>query len=211
MDGGARPYVVAHVAVSLEGATTGFAPDAGRFYEPAATWNEDATLAGADTILAQEPTPAGASGPGPASGGPLLAVVDGRARVSAWAALRDAGHWSRVLALRAGSIPPRPASLAWVPELVAGGERVDLEAALRALAEREGARVVRVDSGGGLVGALLARGLVDEVSLLVHPVLAGPGGDRRWPGAAPPAAGLELLASRTFDGGLAWLRYRMAR
>lgn len=50
----ARPYVVVHVAVSVDGATTGFAPDIGRFYDLARTWREDVTLAGADTILAQE-------------------------------------------------------------------------------------------------------------------------------------------------------------
>ena len=43
-----RPHVVAHVAVSLDGATTGFEPDVGRFYELARTWSEDVTLAGAD-------------------------------------------------------------------------------------------------------------------------------------------------------------------
>ena len=31
-----RPYVVAHVAVSVDGATTGLEPDVGRFYELAA-------------------------------------------------------------------------------------------------------------------------------------------------------------------------------
>ncbi|WP_218578636.1 hypothetical protein [Phytohabitans houttuyneae] len=50
-----RPYVVAHVAVSVEGATDGFAPDLAQFYGLAATWSEDVTLVGADTILAQEP------------------------------------------------------------------------------------------------------------------------------------------------------------
>ena len=47
------PHVVIHVAVSLDGATTGFEPDVARFYELAAGFREDVTLAGADTILAQ--------------------------------------------------------------------------------------------------------------------------------------------------------------
>lgn len=60
-----RPRVIVHVAVSLDGATTGFAADVGRYYALAATFGEDVTLAGADTILAQEaalraaPRPAG--------------------------------------------------------------------------------------------------------------------------------------------------------
>ncbi|MGZ5405696.1 MAG: hypothetical protein ACXWDL_13675, partial [Nocardioides sp.] len=65
-----RPQVVLHAAVSVDGSTAGFEPDAGRFYELAATWHEDVTLAGADTILAQESALADAERPGPALGGP---------------------------------------------------------------------------------------------------------------------------------------------
>jgi 2,5-diamino-6-(ribosylamino)-4(3H)-pyrimidinone 5'-phosphate reductase len=204
-------YVVAHVAVSVEGATTGFEPNVGRFYELAGTWREDVTLAGADTILAQEAALSAAPRPGPARDGPLLAVVDGRGRVRAWEALREVGHWSDTLALYARATPPRPASSS-VPELVVGEQRVDLAAALRALAQRDGIEVVRVDSGGVLIGALLGAGLLDEVSLLVHPCLVGEQGDRRWYGSVSPLAGaLDLIACQTWDDGLVWLRYRLRR
>jgi 2,5-diamino-6-(ribosylamino)-4(3H)-pyrimidinone 5'-phosphate reductase len=184
-----RPRVVVHVAVSLDGATTGFDPDVGRFYELARTWDEDVTLAGADTILAQESALAGARRPGPAVDGPLLAVVDSRERIRQWDALRECGHWSDVLALRAP----------------AAGERVDLAAALDALGER-GAGVVRVDSGGELTGALLRRSLVDEVSLLVHPCLACSG--TRWHGSKRvPAQRFELLGNEPIAGDLMWMRY----
>ena len=43
---------------------------------------------------------------------------------------------------------------------------------------------MRVDSGGALNGALLRAGLVDEISLLVHPVLVGDA--PRWHGSPPP-------------------------
>lgn len=201
-----RPHVVVHVAVSADGSTSGFEPDVGRFYELAQSWQEDVTLAGADTILAQEAALAAAPRPGPAADGPLLAVVDGRSRVRAWDALRDCGHWSGVVALRSVGTAHDDAA---VPEITAGGERVDLRAALDALAEREGADVVRVDSGGGLNGALLRAGLVDEISLLVHPCLAGEGG-RPWTGSEPvPAMSLERLAADRLDGGLDWLRWRV--
>jgi 2,5-diamino-6-(ribosylamino)-4(3H)-pyrimidinone 5'-phosphate reductase len=97
-----------------------------------------------------------------------------------------------------------------VRELVTGVERVDLAAALAALADREDAKVVRVDSGGALAGALLRGGLVDELSLLVHPCVTGAAGDRAWYGPAPaPALTLERLASERFDDGPVWLRYRI--
>jgi 2,5-diamino-6-(ribosylamino)-4(3H)-pyrimidinone 5'-phosphate reductase len=204
-----RPYVVAHVAVSLDGATTGFEPDVARFYELAGAWQEDVTLVGSDTILAQEPALAAAPRPGPAADGPLLAVVDGRGRVREWEALRDVGHWSDVLALYSEATPPRPAGRS-IPELVVGAERVDLAAALDALGARDGVDVVRVDSGGSLIGALLHGGLLDEVSLLVHPCLVGTDGAARWHGSAPPPVGrLGLVAAESFTDGLVWLRYRL--
>jgi 2,5-diamino-6-(ribosylamino)-4(3H)-pyrimidinone 5'-phosphate reductase len=213
-----RPYVVVHVAVSLDGATTGFAADVERFYALVPTWQEDVTLVGADTILAQEQALEAAPRPGPAPDGPLLAVVDSRARVREWDALRDCGHWSGVVALRAGAASPERATSAGdgpphaqpVPELVTGAERVDLPEALRTLGERYDAGVVRVDSGGTLTGALLRHGLVDELSLLVHPCVAGAAGERRWHGDVPVLARvLALLAAEPVDDGLLWLRYRV--
>lgn len=205
-----RPYVVAHVAVSADGATTGFEPDLGRFYELAGTWNEDVTLAGSDTILAQEQALASAPRPGPAGNGPLLAVVDGKGRVREWDALRDVGHWSDVVALYCASTPPRPAAGRKVEEWVIGTDRVDLSLALADLGRRDGVATVRVDSGGGLNGALLAAGLLDEVSLLVHPLVVGRPDQPRWYGsAASPGRALELVSMDRQDGDLVWLRYRV--
>ncbi|GLZ03023.1 hypothetical protein Acsp03_04900 [Actinomadura sp. NBRC 104412] len=203
-----RPYVVAHVAISLEGATTGFLPDLGKFYQLASTFAEDVTLVGADTPLAQEAALATAPRPGPAPDGPLLAVVDGKARIRQWDALRDVGHWSDVLALHCGVTPPRSPGRG-VRELVTGDERVDLAEAIDILGRQANAKVIRVDSGGALIGALLSARLLDEVSLLIHPCLAGPEGLRFWYGTQPAAtADMRLMASESFDGGLVWLRYR---
>lgn len=203
-----RPHVVLHVAVSVDGSTAGFEPDVDRFYELAAAWHEDVTLAGGDTILAQESALAAAEQPGPAAAGPTLAVVDGRGRVTAWQSLLDAGYWSRVVAVHTATTAARSHGM---PEIVAGGDRVDLAATLLALRERYGARVVRVDSGGALNGALLDAGLVDEVSLLVHPALAAAGSRRPWHGGAPAVGtALTLVAAETLPGGLVWLRHRTA-
>jgi 2,5-diamino-6-(ribosylamino)-4(3H)-pyrimidinone 5'-phosphate reductase len=173
-------YVVIHVAVSLDGATTGFTPDVARFYELAGTWQEDVTLAGADTILAQEEALAGlADPPGPAVDGPLLAVTDRRSRIPSWMweTLRSAGHWR-------DAVPVRD----------------ELSGFVRGL----GDAVVRVDSGGALNGALLRAGLVQEISLLVHPVVVGAA--PRWYGSPPPG---PLSLARVDGGAPDWLRYRV--
>jgi 2,5-diamino-6-(ribosylamino)-4(3H)-pyrimidinone 5'-phosphate reductase len=202
-----RPFVIAHVAVALDGATTGFEARVGPFYELAATWSEDVTLVGADTILAQGPTLTAARGPGPAANGPLLAVVDSRNRVRHWAALRDAGHWSDVIALRGDNAVAMAER--WPRQLVCGAERVDLTWALDELA-RIGARTVRVDSGGALLGALFELGLIDELSLLVHPIIVGADA-QRWTGMVLTTTTLELISSDIVDSDLVWLRYRHHR
>jgi 2,5-diamino-6-(ribosylamino)-4(3H)-pyrimidinone 5'-phosphate reductase len=195
--------------VSLEGATTGFRPDVEQFYRLTSTWREDVTLVGADTILGQAAALAGAPRPGPAKDGPLLAVVDGRARVHQWEPLRTVGYWSDVVALRCESTPRTDGPP--VEEIVVGTGRVDLAGALRVLGARPGVDVVRVDSGGALIGALLVQGLVDEISLLVHPCLVGPGHGRRWHGeAVVPPGRMSLVHNETLDG-LVWLRYDLRR
>jgi 2,5-diamino-6-(ribosylamino)-4(3H)-pyrimidinone 5'-phosphate reductase len=182
------PRVIVHTAVSLDGATTGFDVDVGAYYSLLPTWDEDVTLTGADTILAQEAALADAPRPGPTEGAPILAVVDSRDRVREWEALRDCGHWSDAIALRGD------------------GGQVELAGAVRSLADEHGAETIRVDSGGGLSGAMIERDLVDEISLLVHPCLAG--GKQRWFGSASSPRDFEQIATGSRDDDLVWLRYR---
>ncbi|GAA1597636.1 RibD family protein [Kribbella sancticallisti] len=195
--------MVAHLAVSIDGATTGFEADQARFYAMATLWQEDVTLVGADTILAQESAVRTADRPGPRAAGPLLAVVDSRHRVHNLEDLRDLGYWSDVIGLYSDQTPAR-APDSTTGELVAGYEQVDLAEALELL-HRRGAQVVRVDSGGTLVGVLLSLGLIDELSLLVHPVVVGAG--PRWHGAFDGRFDLRLANTEVFEGGIVWLRY----
>ena len=65
-----------------------------------------------------------------------------------------------------------------------------------------GVQTVRVDSGGALITALLDLGLVDELALLVHPVLVGTG--RRW--CDTGRLNLRPVGTEVFEGGVVWLR-----
>jgi 2,5-diamino-6-(ribosylamino)-4(3H)-pyrimidinone 5'-phosphate reductase len=197
-----RPHVVAQVAVSLDGVTTGFEVDHARFYALATLWQEDVTLIGADTILAEEQALRSAARKAERPSGPLLAVVDSRARVREWESLRRLGHWSGVLALYADQTPARPLDSV-IPELITGYDRVDLAEALDLLGSCHHAKVVRVDSNGRLLAVLLELGLIDELALLVHPVVVGTG--HRWTPAEHHD--LRLANSEEFEGGVVWRRY----
>lgn len=56
---------------------------------------------------------------------------------------------------------------------VAGSDHVDLTPALAAVEDRYRPTVIVTDSGGTLNSVLLRRGLVDEISLVVAPVIVG--------------------------------------
>jgi riboflavin biosynthesis pyrimidine reductase len=91
--------------------------------------------------------------------------------------------------------------------LVAGQDKVDLAAALAALADR-GLRRVNCEGGPHLLGQVAAAGLLDELTLTVSPTLAGPGTGRVIAGPAFAADRMTLTQVLTEDGYL-FCRYRL--
>jgi 2,5-diamino-6-(ribosylamino)-4(3H)-pyrimidinone 5'-phosphate reductase len=214
------PHVVIHNSVSADGGVGGFDIDIGLHYEIAAMFGADVHLVGSETMLAagMDPDDAadGALGPpvdAPDDRRPLLAVVDSRGRVRTWAALRQAPHWrDRMVALCSRATPADYLDhlATWhVDHIVAGDQRVDLAGGLAELERVYDAKRVLIDSGGTLNGVLLRAGLVDEVSLLVHPQLVdGPGRVSMFRTAetGDPVA-LRLVDAEPQRGGIVWLRY----
>ena len=218
-----RPRVILHNAVSLDGRLDGFEADLGLYYEIAGRFEAQAILAGSNTILTafaaavEDTVTAEAPGPAEPRTGPILVVVDGRGRIRLWDRIRHQPYWRGVVALACRATPAAALarqSEAGVETIVTGGRRVDLGRGLQLLAERFGVSLVRVDSGGRLNAALLRAGLVDEISLLFHPRLAGSGGK------LPLLAGrfvdrhpkpLELLSVEEQCGGVLWARYRVVQ
>lgn len=132
--------------------------------------------------------------------------------MSGWERIRDYPYWGDVLVLCSETTPEE--YLAGLeetatPSVVAGEDRVDLEAAMDTLADRS-VETVLVDSGGTLSGALLRLGLVDEVSVLVHPTLVGGTAARsfvRGPDPAGESTALEVIAVERPADDVVWLRY----
>jgi len=216
-----KPRVIIHNAVSLDGKATGFEVDMGRYYALVPTWKEDATLCGSGTILAapegrvkekDEDVPDRRADPKDRR--PLLVVADSRGRVRCWSMLLGAGYWRDGVALCSWRTPDRHRDYLrkrGVSRIVAGEDRVDLKKALATLRTRYNIRTIRVDSGGTLNAALLRAGLVDELSLLVHPVLAGTSARPLFADARPLKGSFRLFHNERLPGGLVWLRYKVAR
>jgi 2,5-diamino-6-(ribosylamino)-4(3H)-pyrimidinone 5'-phosphate reductase len=218
------PRVVLHVEASLDGRIDCVQPDLSRFYGLAGRVAEDAVLTGADTLLQAEGLPdkdepsSRQAGSAEAAARPLLVVTDSRCRFDRWSWLRAQPYWRDVVVLVTEDSPAEGIArleCGGVATIRAGRERVDLRAALEILAERHEVRVVRVDSGGSLSGALAREGLIDEVSVLLEPLLVGGTAPRPFLRGSDPAAPDDVLALRlesieSFADGVVWLRYARA-
>jgi 2,5-diamino-6-(ribosylamino)-4(3H)-pyrimidinone 5'-phosphate reductase len=218
-----KPYVVLHNAVSADGRITGFEADQALYYSLASAWHEDATLVGSGTFLA-------VPGPFPEEDHhafeppfeigtdtrPLLVVPDSRGRIRFWHYLKSLPFWREGIALCTGATPPE--HRAYLEErhirvIDAGEDRVDFARALAVLRSEFSVRTIRVDSGGTLNGVLLRAGLVDEISIVVSPCLAGgnPGGIFREPASPAGPIVLELMEAKAIEKDHVWIRYRVAK
>ena len=225
------PKVILHTATSLDGRITGFPADLDLYYTLAAQWNPDAILFGSETVLAafrENPsmevppeheemfTPPKDIKTDPR---PLLVIADSRGRVRCWDAIRKWPYMRDVLALCSSATPQeylRYLASRRIDTIVAGDDRIDMRAALEALHARYGIRVLRVDSGGTLNSVLLHAGLVDEISVLIHPFIAGGKADPTL--SDPLKAGIRelqvpllLQSTEVVGNGVVWARYSLTK
>jgi 2,5-diamino-6-(ribosylamino)-4(3H)-pyrimidinone 5'-phosphate reductase len=217
-----RPRVVLHSLLSLDGKLDGFAVNAGLYYELSARIPHEAVLSGSGTIVAAA-RQAGVDLRAPDAGEtrasanperPILAVVDSGGRLTRFDWLHAGGHWREVLIFCSRATPAQHLEhlrCRGIPHHVVGEDRVDLSAALDVLGDRHLVTTARIDAGAGLNGALLRAGLVDEISAVVAPFLAGERGGHAMSIAegVGQATGLELRSAEPVRSGHLWLRYRV--
>ena len=213
-----RPKVIMHAQVSLDGCIRGF-DDTGVYYAIAARFSEDMALVGSETMAAaagEYPPETEKAFVKPAADPNdrrmLCVVPDSRGRLRNLHVFRDSQYCRDVIVLVSAATPA--ACLEYLTArhydfIVAGEDRVDLLKALEVLYKDYGCRTIRTDSGGGLTSALLERGLVDEISLIVSPCLVGTDAPRVFRSLSLPARlNLDLTGSEIVDGH-AWLRYKV--
>jgi len=146
-----------HPTVVLEGSGTFVADDAGSLHLPD-------TSVPADVLWTDFL---------PCRSARWFAVVDARGRV-AWTHKGDEETSLLVIASRSTPLPYL-ARLRQerIPYLLAGARRVNLTSALAKIRTQLGVRCLVSEAGGGLNGALLRAGLVDELHIITVPALIG--------------------------------------
>jgi 2,5-diamino-6-(ribosylamino)-4(3H)-pyrimidinone 5'-phosphate reductase len=178
--------------VSIDGRLGGFSGDPADFYRRALRWEVDAILMGSVTALnfgpqetadeqatRREPLapvePPAEFAPLLTGTRPLLVVPDSRGRVRNWRHATAQPWYRGVLVLVSASTPDEYLDYLdrrGIEHRRVGERQVDLRRAMALLAGEHGVGRVRTDAGATLNRALLTAGLVDELALLVRPVIS---------------------------------------
>ena len=228
-----RPRVICHMMTSLDGriVTDGWplSPEGRRQYEQVHTsYDPDAWLCGrvtmeqhfaqgvrSDAEVAREHHgPARDDFRAPGDHSSFAFAVDGRGKL-AWATNDlDGDHVVAILSERVSDQYLASLRERGVSYLLAGAREIDLPLALEKVGARFGVRTLMLEGGGSINGSMIRAGLVDEVSVLVTPVVDGRVGTPSLFDAEGDSGPLQRLALEAVErraDDVLWLRYRVAR
>ena len=90
--------------------------------------------------------------------------------------------------------------------LIAGEDEIDVDLALRILYDHIGADCLLLEGGSVVNGYFQRAGAVDELSLVVAPVVGGKEDKPLFTDAA--MEGYRLTECTSCDSGVVWMRYR---
>ncbi|HKQ85216.1 MAG TPA: bifunctional diaminohydroxyphosphoribosylaminopyrimidine deaminase/5-amino-6-(5-phosphoribosylamino)uracil reductase RibD [Candidatus Acidoferrales bacterium] len=181
----ALPFVTMKVATTLDGQiavhaseTTPITGEASRSASHRMRHQADALLTGIGTILADNPQLTDRSGE-PRRRKLLRVVLDSKLRLPLRSHLVLSGKGDILVYTTQPVDSPRARALGTVGveviQLPAAGERVDLQAVVRDLGQRQIINLM-VEAGSEVNGSLLAAGLVDKVALFYAPKFLGADG-----------------------------------
>ena len=139
-------------------------------------------------------------------------AVDGRGKLAWTTNDLDGDHVVAILSERVSDEYLASLRGQGVSYMLAGAREVDLALALEKVAAQFGARTLMLEGGGSINGSMLRAGLIDEVSVLVTPVVDGRVDtpalfDVEGGAFSPQRLALEAVERRADD--VLWLRYRV--
>lgn len=218
------PGVVIHNSVSLDGSLLGFDVDMQEHYKIAGTYKPDVHLIGSNTVKAgmemyEKRIPGEEQGdfvkPKRDKSLPFWVIPDTKGKLKGLLHICRRFEFCRDVVILASEKTPRN-YLHYLRERnydchIAGTEKVDYLRALRILAKKYKAKTVLTDTGMILNCILLDGGLVDEISLLFHPVIVGAKKQFNMFRKLNKNLDLELIKSRKISGNKLWMVYKVKR
>jgi len=219
------PKVIIYNAISLDGRLNLFNTDSKLYYEIASKWNVDAVLMGSNNIL---------NGFNAETGEvcswanfevdeidsfPLLVVPDSGGQIRIWNKLLELPFINDILVLCSRSTPQEYMNFledSDIKYMVIGYNKVNLGTALEELNIQFGVKSLRVDNDGTLNGLLLKEDLVDEVCVLLNPVMVGgisPDSIYTAPDlkTSDEAIDLKLIKMEQLKNEIIFLQYRVMK
>ena len=146
------------------------------------------------------------------------AVVDGRGRFRNGYTAECDDPETYMIHLTSEAAPPEYLAFLrerHIPYLIQGQERVDLPLMLEKVKQKLGVTTIATSSGGKLSGALIRSNLLDEINILLNPIVIGgftiptlfASPEPVWPTVLPNQ--LKLLEVKTMPNERLWLRYKV--
>lgn len=228
-----RPYVICHMMSSLDGKTDPTAirqfSDVNLFEATHPKLGGDAWLCGRVTLQVDfgqyaEDQPFKNDNSDPV-GQPVTHVArrhdsyaisaDTRGQILWKDDMIDGDHVIALVSQRASKRYLETLKARGVSFIAIGEERIDFARAFAILASQFGIKRLLVEGGGTINGAVLAEGLIDELSLLLLPGVDG----RDGPSASfdgRPASPIQTVPAKLnsierLDNDVLWLRYRLSK
>lgn len=180
------PKVILHNSVSLDGSLTNFEPNMELHYQIARKYNADAHLIGSNTVKVGAELYGGTvppeqmrdfTKPERSESLPYWVIPDTTGILKGLLHTCRRFEFCRDVIVLVSEETPKE----YVRHLeernydyhIIGKKHVDLERALSFLSEKYGIKTILADTGRVLGNLLLNHGFVNEISLLIHPVIVG--------------------------------------
>jgi 2,5-diamino-6-(ribosylamino)-4(3H)-pyrimidinone 5'-phosphate reductase len=221
-----RPKTIMHNSISLDGSFTDFEVNMGLHYQIAGKYKADANLIGSNTIkvgveiYGGEVPPeneADFQKPERDNSLPYWIIVDSKGITKGLLhTCRSFEFCKDVIVLISQNTSQdyinylRERNYDFV---VCGDKHVDFKKAFSILLQQYDLRMILIDAGPMLNGVLLSKDLIDEISLLMHPVLVGKKQDKllAYLNMEAKSINLKLLSHEVLDGELILLRYQVQK
>ena len=214
-----KPEIIIHNSISLDCSLTGFMPDMELHYKIAGEYKPDAHLIGADTVIKgnemfgegiPDELPSDFKEPERNSDLPWWVIVDSGGRLKGMLHTCRRYEYCRDVILLVSESTPAD-YLVHLKErnyqfINNSKEKVDLKFAVELLREKFNINKILTDTGKVLGNLLINLGLVNEISILIHPLVIGEKCYSMFSGINSQL-NLKLTKSEQFENGCVWNVY----
>jgi 2,5-diamino-6-(ribosylamino)-4(3H)-pyrimidinone 5'-phosphate reductase len=216
------PKLIIHNSISIDGSTTGFEANVIIHYKILSSFQPDAMIVGSNTaktgtqffcdkIPPEEESDFLKPEIQPDDTRAHWLIADSRGVLEGLLHVFRRSEYCKNVIVLVSERTPKP-YINYLKErnydfILAGADRVDIRQALEIANERYGFELVVSDSGGLLNSILLEHGLVEEISLILNPEIAGKNGTNLFRNLEKSGVQLELLRDEIVEKKYVHLMY----